>query len=474
MTQKEARYNECIKIINYATAKGCSITQACHHFKKHEGFIRDTKRRNKPTTASEKTIFQKLNDLYSKFFLSKLDDVKNEFIHDTDDGLLDKDHVVDSEESSRTETENTLELDFRGNEIIKTSEKLLEVAKVDLDLWRLDKEVVNKWDVTMKGNDGEPVTAQNFQVKVWLSKKKDVAQVFNAAEKYKELLDEYEHIQYKPVQYNKAKFEKNLLEITIFDLHIGKLCWAGETGENYDVKIASDRFITAIKTLLQRAAGFNYERILFPVGNDFFNSDTMLNTTTAGTPVDEDLRWHKTYKLAKKLLVQGIDLLREHAPVDVVIVPGNHDEQRSYFVGEDLSSWYRSDPNVTVDTGASMRKYYKYGKVLLGLTHGNNEKEALLPQLMATEQREDWAKALFCEWQLGHFHKKKTIKYPVLDENLGMTIRYLSSLSGTDAWHNKKGFVKNTKAAEAFLWSHDNGLIGQFNVNIVDPKTNEE
>lgn len=476
-----------IQMLEYAIREDKTLTQTCQHYKKHEKFLRQLRLSANPITEKEKNLLKTFKEKYNAFLNKSSANVKDEIVNEikdalnNDDGFLggkstteENQDTVEGEETKTTETDDTLEVDYRGNEIIKTTEKLLEVAKVNLDIWEVERHVANKWDVTMKqiNPDGSitPITAQNFQVKVWLTKKHEVAQVFNAAEKFRELLEGYntfaydDDIEFKP----KAGDEKNLLEINIFDLHIGKLCWAGETGENYDVKIAARRFMSALSKLLKRAEGFEFERILFPVGNDFFNSDTILNTTTEGTPQDEDVRWQKTFKLGLELLVRGVDLMRQYAPVDIVIIPGNHDFTRSFYLGEALSAWYRNDDDVTVDTHASPRKYYKYGEVLLGLTHGNNEKEAALPQIMAVENRRQWAETTFHEWHLGHFHKKKTVRYQVLDENLGVTVRYLSSLTGKDAWHHKKGYVGSNKAAEAFLWNYETGFVGQFNANIVD------
>jgi len=93
---------------------------------------------------------------------------------------------------------------------------------------------------------------------------------------------------------------KNLLEVDLFDVHFGKLGWIKETGSgSYDAKIAEEIFLRAIKTLLKRATKVcDIEKILFPVGNDFFNADNSypLPATTRGTPQQEDLRWQKTFQ----------------------------------------------------------------------------------------------------------------------------------------------------------------------------------
>lgn len=465
------RIELAIKILEYCIKENKSIKQGCPMFGKHEGYLRRLRSEGKPTTSNEKKLFKAFNDKYNLYLKERLNSVHKEVFDEFNDGdLLSSDTIIEEESTKQTETaDGKLEVDFRGNEIIKTSDQLIKAAKIDLDLWRLDREVANKWDVTMKGPTGDPITAQNFQVKLWLTKKQDAVQTFNAVETFKQLLAEIPSPQHTKINYDFANHrENNLLEINIFDLHIGKLCWAGETGENYDVKIASRRFMDALTKLLHRAKGFQFEKILFPIGNDFFNVDTILNTTTEGTPQDEDLRWQKTFKIGFELLISGIELMRQYAPVDIVMIPGNHDYMKNYFLGHSLESWYRNNEDITVNNHASPRKYYRYGEVLLGLTHGNNEKEAALPQIMAVENRKMWASTSFHEWHLGHFHKKKTIRYQVLDENLGVTVRYLSSLTGKDSWHHKKGYVGSNKSAEAFLWNANTGFIGQFNVNIVD------
>ena len=157
-----------------------------------------------------------------------------------------------------------------------------------------------------------------------------------------------------------------------------------------------------------------------------------------------------------------------------MVIPGNHDFERSYYMGSVLSAWFSQDSTVNINNHASPRKYYRFGNVLLGLTHGSEEKEASLPMLMATdiESKPMWSETKFHEWHLGHIHRKRTVKYEInksrpLNEDLGVTIRYMSSLTGTEEWHHKKGFVGATKAADGFIWNHEHGLMAHLNTNII-------
>ena len=256
-----------------------------------------------------------------------------------------------------------------------------------------------------------------------------------------------------------------LLEVDFPDLHFGKLTWEEESGENYDVKIASNVVHNAVESLLTHAQGHKLERILLPFGNDFFNVDNRDNTTTHGTPQQEDTRWQKTFRMGRRLAVDIIEGLASIAPVDVFIIPGNHDETRMFYLGDALDLKYEHDKRIRVDNQAMKRKYYTYGKVLIGLTHGYHEKLEKLSFIMATEQREEWARTQHREWHLGDKHHKKDLLYGAEDLN-GVTIRLLRSLSATDAWHFDKGFIGAPRGAEAFLWHKEDGLIAQFHTTV--------
>ena len=366
---------------------------------------------------------------------------------------------------------------------VRTLEQLLAATNVDTEVWKPVSHVVNKWDVTMKVNEGGeliPRTYQNWQVKARLERDIKTVRERGIGEIFQEMTQNYKPpVTYYTPKQTKDNKENNLFEVTLFDLHIGKLAWGGETGENYDTKIARTRYLKTIKKLIERASGFEFSKIFFPIGSDFFNSDTMLNTTTKGTPQDEDLRWQKTFQVGCSLLVDAINMLKETGvPVDVMVVPGNHDFERSYYLGEFLGAWFNNDQMVNINNGASPRKYYRFGKVLLGITHGSEEKESSLPLLMASdiESKPLWSETLFHEWHLGHIHRKRNMKYVTLDKNrmtdedLGVTVRYLSSLTGTEEWHHKKGFIGATKAGEAFIWNDETGLIAHLNSNLIIDK----
>lgn len=450
---KKTGIDLAIQVLEWCIQNKKKQSEGLSHFNLNESFIRKGKKKAIDDKDPRAQVLESLQrKVESSIYVNRTD-----FDDPSRDTIIDKNTVEWKQDQGI--------LDAKGKNHVKTLDQIISEAKIDLRVWSVDRHVINKWDVTNKLGK----TYQNWQVKVWLSKREEVQQVIDHEKMYKELLASHKPVKYQTWAYPKIT-EHNLLEINIFDLHIGKLCWSDEVNNNYDTKIAKARFVHAIETLVQRVKGYQFERIVFPVGNDFFNVDNHINTTTQGTRQDEDSRWQKTFRTGVHLLVYGIDVLRQLAPVDVLVIPGNHDGTKSFFLGETLAAWYRDDKCVKVNNSANPRKYYEYGNVLIGYTHGNNEKHEALRSLMAHESREAWARTIYKEFHVGHQHRKLSEKHVVksdfLKEELGVVIRAMSSLAGTDSWHHTMGYVGPVRAAEAFLWNKQTGLIGNFNVNI--------
>lgn len=249
-----------------------------------------------------------------------------------------------------------------------------------------------------------------------------------------------------------------LLEVALFDVHFGKLGWSEESGADYDLKIARKIFFEAIEELVEKAQRQGpISKILLPCGNDYLTIDSDLNETSAGTRQDVDSRFSKIYREGRKMLVEAIEYLRQIAPVDAVIVAGNHDNQSMFHIGDALECWFHEYEDVKIFNQPISRKYYQFGKNMICFCHGNLEKQAMLPALAAIECPEMWANTTNREWQLGHTHHLQ------LKEHMGVNIRVLSSLSGPDRYHHDNGYIGSKRMAQAFLFNEVTGLEAIFN-----------
>ncbi len=350
-------------------------------------------------------------------------------------------------------------------ERIKSLADLIRVCDIDTNEWEIERYVCNKWEVGAKV-DEKMVTTPLFQVKAWMKRK--VMIVAARAEIVSLIEDAKRELPARPRVGTKAPKSGNLFEPSIPDLHVGKLAWAKETGwENYDGKIAQRIFEEALSALIHRTESFQPERILFPIGNDILHADTKAGTTTAGTPLDMDSRYHKSFSLVRRMMTQAIDSLRAIAPVHVVIVPGNHDTLSAWHLGDSLECFFHKSPDVTIDNAPSMRKYYQWGKVMLMLTHGNKGKLQDYPQVMAAEQRKMWGETIHREAHTGDKHQLRVQEYH------GVRVRISPALCPPDAWHSEHLFVGNARAAEAFVFHREEGLIGMANYTVQPPKRSE-
>lgn len=260
--------------------------------------------------------------------------------------------------------------------------------------------------------------------------------------------------------------QRHLLEIAPVDLHLGKYAWGEEAGEDYDIRIAERVFTEAVSDILAQSAHYPLEGIVLVVGNDLLQTDSDDGTTTAGTHVDSDSRYIKSFRRARTINSWAIERCAEVAPVRVVVIPGNHDSMTAFLIGEVLEAEFHDDPRVTVDCSPRRRKYLRYGVNLIGWTHGNEEKHNDLPLIMAQECPDDWGKALHKEWHVGHLHKSREVRYTAGDSFNGVRVRILPSLCSPDAWHYGKGYVHERRACEAYIWNRTTGYRGHISSNI--------
>lgn len=246
----------------------------------------------------------------------------------------------------------------------------------------------------------------------------------------------------------------HLLVVSPADIHIGKLASAIETGDEYNVSIAVKRVIEGVHGIIQKASGFNIDKILFIGGNDILHTDTPKRTTTSGTPQDTDGMFYENFVCAKELYIEVIDLLLQIADVHFVFNPSNHDYASGFFLADVIKSWYRNCHNITFDCNISHRKYFRYGLNLIGTTHGDGAKPQDLPLLMAQESLE-WTNTKHRYVYSHHLHHK------VSKDFIGVTVESLRSPSGTDSWHHRNGYQHATKAIEGFIHSKEFGQVAR-------------
>jgi hypothetical protein len=285
---------------------------------------------------------------------------------------------------------------------------------------------------------------------------------FKTEEKNKfaeDLIKELE--QYSPT-YPTIKHKKSnnghLLVIDIADLHINKYAEAHLTGADYNSKIAVNRAIEGTKGLIQKASGFNVEKVVFVIGNDVLNTDNLSRSTTKFTPQDTDVNWFKAFNIAKDCYIKCIELCMQVANVDIIHCPSNHDEMTGCLLAQTLQAWFRQSKNLTFNISPKYRKYYQFHNSMLEFEHGHRGKMANLPLQMANEEPQMWANTKFRYAYLHHVHHQDKTQFKSGKDFTGCNVTYLRSPSSADLWHAESGY-DNMVAVEAFLHSKDMGRV---------------
>lgn len=356
-------------------------------------------------------------------------------------------------------------IESKPGQRVKTLDDLLAVTHVDLEVWDVERYVVNKWDGASTDSNKEAQVVELYQVKVWLKRKHPLAAAMG--ELREALLRDIKELPKErkaPPKYNAPHLrEKVLVEFCPFDHHFGRMAKT----EQYDLETAGDAFIEAQQDLMDKSAGFAPGHSLMIIGNDAGHFDNLTGTTTKGTPQDRCAQYVEMFRYARRIHSEAISNLLEIGPVKIITVPGNHDRVFSFHLGEVLAAEFSSNKHVTFDNADTPRKYHAHGINLLGFTHGCDEKHDALPLIMANEVPALWAKTKHREWHLGHYHRMKETHYTAGDSFASVRVRILPSLAAADAWHHNKGYIER-RASEAYLWHAESGYIGHLSCNITD------
>ena len=241
------------------------------------------------------------------------------------------------------------------------------------------------------------------------------------------------------------------------DLHIGKLCKSFVSGQDYNSQVAVLRALEGVKGCIDKAKGFDVEKVVLLLSGDLLHVDGFNNTTTKGTRQDTDGLFSDNFLIAKRLMVEVIEILLLKADVHVMYTAGNHDHISGWLMAQVLKAHFRKSKNITWDIDLQMRKYFKYNNTLISSTHGDAIKWSLLPMLMADECK-DWSNTKYRYMFTQHVHHKVTSK----NDYIGVTLESLRSPSEADAWHHKSGYLSsNNKAIESFIFSKHNGQVAR-------------
>jgi hypothetical protein len=299
-----------------------------------------------------------------------------------------------------------------------------------------------------------------------------------------EFVNSVKNLQHKKVSFKeikKTEQAKFCAVLPLQDFHWGKFSTYNEVGKNennYDLlkkrlEFTTNKFLNQLKNI------GTCEVLYLTVGGDFFNIDTWNNTTTSGTPQDNQSSLSDMLLSGLMLMVSYINYIIESGmfkQVFLVPTPGNHDKIQSISLYTMLNLYFMNNSLIESDfknvfqnhkvslnvldfkdisdnLNVQARQYVKYGNNLLVFHHGDGAKAEEMPVLIAQEARKFWGDTKYCAFFNGHYHTK-------FSKELNGVIQFQSSsLSGSDRWHYNKGYTTANKALNLFLFDKESGFF---------------
>lgn len=368
------------------------------------------------------------------------------------------------------------------------AEKITDTCGIDLTIWGIENIaiVANAWTVNGKFGSKDDYhwdEALNKQLKITIRYKRIAPD--NKYDFKEDLISTIKAHAPKVDLIEYPGITGNLLLNDIPDHHLSRLSWGKETGDSYDINIAVRRYRDANQYFHEESKYISHrhpiERQLFVLGNDYFNYDYAkpYPQTSNGTPQTSDVRFQKMFSIGSHVAIKEIETASMLSPITVIIIPGNHDEMMAFMLGEVVAAWFHNNPNVEVITSPNLRKYYPFGKTLLGFSHGQYETFERLFANMAFEDMVAWANTEFKFMFTGHLHHKEvkiklgdkdiigsSVRYPkkpvtVTEDLNGIIFDRLASLSSNDYYESSRGYI-HVKQAEAQLFSREYGKLMSF------------
>lgn len=321
-----------------------------------------------------------------------------------------------------------------------TKEKILELHDMDADEWELLSYRNNYWGDVDGGYNC-------YQSRVTVKPK--AVSTFNP-EKIKKLFRELEEVKSLPSFKGTNRANNRCVVLPLADIHYNLIAVKSVTRGEYNREIARAYITYVINDVKSRVDWSTVEKIIFPVGNDLFNSNGITSTTFNGTPQDDETHIFDAFKELFEFFTEIIyDLTTTCAPMEIVYVPSNHDKEIGFYFLHSLQSFFKNYDRVTVDTEPYHNKYVRFGSTLLAFSHDMKEKDVSPTILAEAKHLLDGVK--YTEVLLAHLHKEGVLS---VGET---TVRRLPTISMRSRWTAENNY-NSQRSVQTFIYDKDAGI----------------
>ena len=430
--------------------------------------------------------------LNMEFSVEVMDGIKPEktFFSITEESLRDVYHVLptDSLEEARKKIIDVVSKDDFLYKYFNKDPRTWELVSFEPGYWTMtvkEEKVLSKNEIKSLGfNDAEiskmrlpiksttPITT--FQQKLTIKfARRNPLNAFSDEKFFEIYEDEFKKFLSEDTVYTSKGKEKNikqiynsdkLLYIPDVELHIGKLASKFDSTDSYDYKKALYRYVKIILEAQKVQDQYKASQICMTIGNDFFNTDTEQNTTTAGTEQHNDTRFQQM--IANGIVAHMWAIERMKKNCDKLILkfnPGNHDYLTDYTLFMQLYYQYRNDPKVEIECTVKNSRWASglvWGKNLIISAHGktpegkalSDDNLALIRDTMFKEEAKgiDYTTVI-----AGHLHNASENNFSKRkNASNGVTVLRSGSPSGDGAW-DSGNLYSSDKSHQVYVFDYN-------------------
>lgn len=224
-------------------------------------------------------------------------------------------------------------------------------------------------------------------------------------------------------------------------------------GNNDIFKRLADFESTTVKLAKKAARNYNVEKIIYVIGSDSFNSE-WTNTTTKGTPQKNIVGYHEGFEIITNHEIAVISFLLAMAQeVEILYIPGNHDEYVGWHLVKMLEKAFEGQPRISFETKPFKRKYVRYDNTAILFNHGDDAKPQKLVNAFPVEFKEEWSFTNHWYVFTGDKHQRLEKDYS------GIEFYGIPSLSTAKShWDDLNAHVGTKAAYTAFVIEEGNGM----------------
>lgn len=249
-----------------------------------------------------------------------------------------------------------------------------------------------------------------------------------------------------------SRAAKDRMNVHVFgDSHVNMLSWHPETQQSWDMDIALERHITAMKDLIDRSPDAEVG-VLATMG-DLLHADSLKPFTASGTNVDVDGRLGKGWDCVIIMLRAMIEMmLKKYKRVVLVILRGNHCETLELVLCKSMTMLYEKEPRLEVLDNTCRHIPLVWESNFLCFTHGDRLNDQKKADIAVSMFRKEHGNAKFTHVLTGHVHHASQ------KEVSGTLVETFPALPSPDAWHVESGFVTSDKSASVLSYHAGGGI----------------